>query len=186
MQEVLTLMHVQYPVSSNSLKQQKKRLEVHCQDRKIDCMRTYCILVGAYFHINGHKAFRRNYRMFIFVMCLPNTMPPCFSCIYFLHLQGHLTMAENCVPCRAVRRTCQSLPASLVWTCLITLLASTCFVHFAYFNVSQFSQPHCHCQAKGCRQESTGVWKVVRRLEVPVECHCFITTSTCYDCLLKI
>jgi len=52
-------------------------------------------------------------------------------------------------------------------------------MHFVYFNVSHFSQPHyCH-GAKGCRQESARVWKVIWRLEMPVECYHFITAFMC-------
>ena len=97
--------------------------------------------------------------IFEFHMHLPNATPPCFSCIYFLHLQGHLTMAA--------------------WTCCIAMLASTCRTHFAYFNASHFSQHRYCCRAMGCRQESAGVWKVIQRLEVPVEHHHFIAASTC-------
>jgi len=56
--------------------------------------------------------------------------------------------------------------------------AVTCRAHFAYFNRSHFSQPRYRCRAKGCRQESAGVWKVFQRLEVLVECHHFIAAST--------
>ena len=38
-------------------------------------------------------------------------------------------------------------------------------VHFVYFNASHFSQPHYCDRAKGCRQESARVWKVIWRLE---------------------
>ena len=63
--------------------------------------------------------------------------------------------------CCAVRHTCQSLPAAWVSTCRIALSASTCRVHFAYFNASHFSQPRYHHRAKGCRQESAGVCHVL-------------------------
>ena len=39
------------------------------------------------------------------------------------------------------------------------------------------SQPHYHHRVKGHRQESIWVWKVIWRLEVPVECLHFITCS---------
>jgi len=105
---------------------------------------------------------------FYFCMCLPNAMPPCFSC----------TSDNGRKPpgCCAVRHTCKLLPAAQVWTCRIAPLASTCHTHFVYFNVSHFSQPDYCYRAKGCRQESIRVWKVIWGLEVPAEHHCSIAT----------
>ena len=68
-----------------------------------------------------------------------------------LHLQGHLTMAENCL----VAYSEAFLPIATccrVWTCRISLLASMCRTHVAYFNSSHFSQPFYCCWANKHRQ----------------------------------
>ena len=117
----------------------------------------------------------------LFLLCACQTPCPLASHVCIFYIYKDIWQWQKAA-CLAVQ---WGVPANR-YLLLGCELASTCCVHFAYFNVSHFSQPHCHCRAKGCRQESTGVWKVVWRLEVPVECHCFITTSTCYDCLFKI
>ena len=118
-------------------------------------------------------------------MHLPNTTPPCFSCTYFfdgervLHLQGHLTMTES----RLVAVQWGILVnCYLLLECDLAVLP--CWVpHVAHtlLNTSNFSQPRYRHRVKGCRQESAGVWKVVQRLEVPVEHHRFIAACSKFD-----
>ena len=133
--------------------------------------------------MKGHKTFRRNFRFLSFV-CACQMPRPLASHVYIFQwwedttFTGTSDSGRKQPGCRSVRRTCQPLHAVQVWACRIAQLASTCHTHFASFNASQFSQPRYCCRAKGCRPEFTGVWKVVWRLEVPVECHRFITAST--------
>ena len=117
----------------------------------------------------------RNFRI-IFV-CACQVPRPFAHHVCFWMLQGHQTMTKP-PSCHAVRLTRQSLPA----TCSSVNLPC-CPVGFHVsralcFKTSHFSQPRYRCRAKGCRQESAGVWKVFQRLEVLVECHHFIAAST--------
>ena len=87
--------------------------------------------------------------------------------------------------CRAVRQSCQSLPAARVWTCHIALLASTSRVHFAYLNVSHFSCYRYRRRAMGCSQESARVSKVVGSAGRTPSLHChFHVRITCSNLTL--
>jgi len=95
--------------------------------------------VGANFCINGHKAFK----------CYA---PLLLMYIFFdgervLHLQGHLTMAESILANRYLLFECE---LALKLVCTLCLLQRVALLTACY-----------HHRAKGCRQESPVVWKVV-------------------------